>query len=71
MIPYVIITVIGVGASVLMLGGDEPPAPPAAQATLEPLASAMYWIGGCSVTCSLIWAGCIVYSSKLKGKGRP
>jgi hypothetical protein len=72
-IPYIIITVIGVGASVLMMGGDElptssPPTPVENTASFQPLADAMYWIGGCSVTCSLIWGGCIVYTSRLKRK---
>jgi hypothetical protein len=71
MIPYLILTVIGVGAGVILSGDDEPPTPQpveVAQASFEPVASAMYWVGGCSVACSLIWGTCIVYTAKLKRK---
>ena len=74
MIPYIVITVLGVGASVLMMGGDEPPTPPPApvsvvtQPSFQPLSDAMFWVGGCSVACSMIWGACIVYTARLKRK---
>lgn len=74
MIPYVIITVIGIGAGLLITGKDEPPAPPpapAAEASFQPLADAVVWAGKCSVACSMIWGGCIVYTARLKRKDRP
>ncbi|MGB0259195.1 MAG: hypothetical protein ACPGES_11140, partial [Coraliomargarita sp.] len=75
----ILITVIGLGAGLLLTSGggdDEPPTPTApavveqtATASLEPMADAMFWVGGCSVACSLIWGSCIVYTAKLKRGG--
>ena len=70
MVNVIILAVVS-AAGLLMMNDNEPPAPPVpvqAQPSFEPLASAMYWLGGCSVTCSLLWSGCIVYTSKLKRK---
>ena len=72
MIPYIVITVIGVGATLLLTGDDEPPAPPAPvveeQPSIQPLSDALFWMGGCSVACSLIWGTCIIYTAKIKRK---
>ncbi|MBC2594477.1 hypothetical protein H5P28_16910 [Ruficoccus amylovorans] len=71
MIQAIVIAVVSVGAGLLMLGNDknEPPPPPAAvveQAPFVPLANALYWVGGCSVACSLIWGRSIVRAAQCR-----
>lgn len=72
MIQAVVIAVISVGAGLIMLGGGDsnPPPPPVAtvEAPLAPLASALYWVGGCSVACSLIWGVSIVKAAHARRK---
>ncbi|QYY37133.1 hypothetical protein [Ruficoccus sp. ZRK36] len=68
MIQAILITVISVGAGIFMLNDhDEPPSPPPVeQPVLLPLAHALYWVGGCSVACSLIWGCSIVRAARYK-----
>lgn len=69
MIQAVVITLIGLGAGWALMDNDQPPTPPPApivSPSFQPLASALYWVGGCSVTCSAIWAGCLIHTANLK-----
>jgi hypothetical protein len=70
MVNVIIIAVVS-AAGLLMMNDNEPPAPPVAvpveaQPSFEPLANAMFWVGGCSVACSLIWGSAIVFTARLK-----
>lgn len=72
MMPWIVIAVVSSAAGLLMLGGDEPPAPPppAPVADVGSLSDAIFWIGGCSVACSLIGAFALITVTKLKRKDR-
>lgn len=71
MIHWIAITAVGTAAGLLMMGGDEPPAPPPAPvADVSSLSDAIFWIGGCSVACSLIGAFTLITVTKLKRKDR-
>lgn len=72
MMPWVVAGGLTVVASLFMLGGDEPPAPPppAPVADVSSLSDAIFWIGGCSVACSLIGAFALITVTKLKRKDR-
>jgi hypothetical protein len=71
MIQTILIAALSLGAGLFMLNDhDEPPAPPPVeQPTLLPLAHALYWVGGCSVACSLIWGSSIVRAARYKHLG--
>ncbi len=68
MIQTIIIAALSLGAGLFMLNDhDEPPAPPPVeQPSLLPLVHALYWVGGCSVACSLIWGSSLVRAARYK-----
>lgn len=74
--PWIVAGGLTVVTSLLMLDDSEPPPPTvpepvmvAQTESIDSLSSAIFWVGGCSVACSLIGAFTLITVTKLRGKG--
>lgn len=71
MMPWIVAGGVTVVTGLLMLDDDDPPPdpPPVPAADVSSLSDAIFWIGGCSVACSLIAAFTLITVTRMRRKG--